>query len=52
MGVKLGTMWYLSGTVNELDRKGITKDSDDSKKIQKVTASEILKFGQDTLEKM
>ena len=45
MGVKLGTMWYLSGSVNELDRKGIKKDTDSGNKIPKVTASEILKYG-------
>ena len=27
MGVKLGTMWYLSTTHHELDRKGISKDA-------------------------
>ena len=53
MGVKLGTMWYLSGSVNELDRKGIKKDTDSgNKNIPKVTVSEILKYGQDNLEKM
>jgi len=47
MGVKLGTMYYLSGSVNELDRKGINKDAPNGaegerKEIPKVTQSEML----------
>jgi len=47
MGVKLGTLYYLSGSVNELDRKGIDKDAPNGtegerKEIPKVTQSEML----------
>ncbi len=47
MGLKMGTLYYMSSSVNELDRKGIPKDADNGasgleKGIAKVTQSEIL----------
>ena len=47
MGVKLGTMYYLSSSSNELDRKGINKDAPNGadgerKEIPKVTQTEML----------
>ena len=57
MGAKMGMMYYLNGSYNELDRKGIKKDAangGDGEKliIPKVTSTEILKYGEETLEKM
>ena len=53
----MGMMYYLNGSYNELDRKGIKKDAangGDGEKliIPKVTSTEILKYGEETLEKM
>ena len=30
----MGTMWYLSGSTNELDRKGIPRDNTDATKVE------------------
>ena len=57
MGVKLGTMYFLSSSSNELERKGIPRDSDngaspDRAKIPQVTRGELLKYGEQVLEQM
>ena len=50
MGPKLSALYYLSGTSNELDRKGISKDASNGRNsdgflIPKVSTLEILSYG-------
>jgi len=57
MGPKLSALYYLSGTSNELERKGISKDAlNDTNSsglvIPKVTTREIFAYGEAILEKM
>ena len=55
MGVKSSTLWYMSKSSNELDRKGISRDADngastvDPKSIPKVTTKQLLSYGEEQL---
>ena len=57
MGPKLSALYYLSGTSNELDRKGISKDAPNGRNsegflIPKVSTKEILSYGEAIHDKM
>ena len=59
MGVKLSTLYWMSSSSNELERKGIPKDhpngaTNDSKQVvvPKVTQKELLDYGEKTLDTM
>ena len=58
MGVKSSTLWYMSKSSNELDRKGISRDADngastvDPKSIPKVTTKQLLSYGEEQLVQM
>ena len=57
MGVKLSTLYWMSTSSNELERKGISKDhpngsEPDKVAVPKVTQGELLQFGEQTLDKM